>query len=480
MHGRVKVKSSATLEKENLAKREQKLLYFQTHVKRIFELRSKLKENFPCPNKIEENGEHKDTIENEKAMEEILIPLLKATAEILVSNPDILTFWNIRRDVLLRIKEIFSSKDENGKKDELIKHWKSELILTIECLPANPKAYGTWHHRCWTMLQIPKPDWDKDIDLCTMYLTNDERNFHCWDYRRFVVNNSKALGNRAKSELDFSFEKIQNISNYSAWHYRSKLLPVVHPSKTSAIGVNKSKRREELRLVENAIFTDPGDSSAWFYYRWLLSSCRVDVDSYQAKLQIVKKRKDNKILIATSAEINANDSVSLELVSNDVDKLSTRIDIRWNSTNGMRFDNLWISDNEVLSSLKISLEGCDPVILGNNDEVHILKNHQLDSHPDDETLKILEEEKENIKELIELNESAGGTQAASDEEKKWTKLNLALITKTIDPSPQCIKTIAEMFLELEDIDHKRKSYYADQRSRIIIENYLKRYVQAIR
>ena len=127
-----------------------------------------------------------------------------------------------------------------------------------------------------------------------MYLKSDERNFHCWDYRRFVVMHSNSEETSMETELNFSFDKIQNISNYSAWHYRSKLLPIVHPSQTS-IGINESKRREELQLVENAIYTDPGDSSAWFYYRWLLSSCGSSDDSKRPKPQIIKVSLKNNI-----------------------------------------------------------------------------------------------------------------------------------------------------------------------------------------
>lgn len=65
-------------------------------------------------------------------------------------------------------------------------------------------------------------------------LNLDSRNFHGWGYRRVVVDaleSDKASGegvqkSMAREEYDYTTRMIEsNLSNFSAWHSRSKLIP---------------------------------------------------------------------------------------------------------------------------------------------------------------------------------------------------------------------------------------------------------------
>lgn len=104
-------------------------------------------------------------------------------------------------------------------------------------------------------------DFKDELELCRLFLQQDHRNFHCWNYRRAIFHRSGFL---SELELDYSTEKIQeNFSNYSALHHRSIYI------QDSELPV-RSLLDEEFLLVENAIFTEPDDQSAWWYHQFLI------------------------------------------------------------------------------------------------------------------------------------------------------------------------------------------------------------------
>ena len=103
---------------------------------------------------------------------------LKLTAGVLMANPDIHTLWNIRRECVESIisdlekkmeteksegeqresEEGAAKSDENTEKAEEESRvevsdglWMKEVELTGQCLLTNPKSYGAWHHRCYSL-----------------------------------------------------------------------------------------------------------------------------------------------------------------------------------------------------------------------------------------------------------------------------------------------------------------------------------------
>lgn len=122
---------------------------------------------------------------------------LQVTAKLLSVNPDPNYLWNYRREIL----NIQLSTEMDSTHEE---EWlKQEQIVTQAALEANPKAYGAWFHRKWCIRRFLQKVLaesetplassscqtvlDRELQLCAEFLTLDERNFHCWNYRRFIV-----------------------------------------------------------------------------------------------------------------------------------------------------------------------------------------------------------------------------------------------------------------------------------------------------
>ncbi|XP_053909129.1 geranylgeranyl transferase type-2 subunit alpha-like isoform X1 [Cuculus canorus] len=169
--------------------------------------------------------------------------VLALTGAVLAANPDVGTCWNLRRRALPAQSE----------------DWvQSELAFAGTCLAVNPKSYGAWHHRAWVLARAPPPSpIPGERRLCERLLGADPRNFHAWEHRRAL-----AGAEDAEAELAFAAELLaRDFSNFSAWHHRGRLLGKLETGRL----------RHELELVQNAVFTDPNDQSAWVYLRCILS-----------------------------------------------------------------------------------------------------------------------------------------------------------------------------------------------------------------
>jgi hypothetical protein len=78
--------------------------------------------------------------------------------------------------------------------------------------------------------QVARELWSRELALVGKMLTRDSRNFHGWGYRRTVVSeleSAKLNGtSMVEPEFEYTTKMIKvNLSNFSAWHYRSKLIP---------------------------------------------------------------------------------------------------------------------------------------------------------------------------------------------------------------------------------------------------------------
>lgn len=414
MHGRVKVRTTAEQEEIKKKERAAKVAQYKIDTAIVFQKRK---------NKI---------LDDE---------LLLITKHILLNNPDIYTFWNIRREAF-----------ENNKwsEEDYKQLLENEMSLTESCLRENPKSYSVWYQRCWVMEQMPEPDWKRELSLCAKCLNLDERNFHCWDYRRFIVEKAEISN---QEEFEFSTEKItKNFSNYSSWHYRSLILSKMFGTPLEEIPIIVEKYREELDLVMDATFTDPYDTSAWFYQRWLLDKCIMTCKLWRAHVN-----KD-------AATIVIDNNISIKPVSISLFVNNKAVDVEWQLYPNEKFAKLQIAkfvdpldnlnhDKEVFIKLQ---ETKYQLSYSNLESAWIYKAdlNLSKQNSDDEQLN------EQLKEYNQLSKM--------EPNNKWALLTGILLMNKIDFEKFYTKILND-FTTLSKIDCLRKNYYKDLRSKFLVE-----------
>jgi geranylgeranyl transferase type-2 subunit alpha len=120
-----------------------------------------------------------------------------------------------------------------------------EQALSEGALLRRPKSYLAWLHRRWIVAlshcgpggMAGRPcaalasdsevamDLSGELALCARFLDKDQRNFHCHNYRRWLL----TWVDLPPAE-DLAFTKAQlakNPANYSAWHQRALALSKV-------------------------------------------------------------------------------------------------------------------------------------------------------------------------------------------------------------------------------------------------------------
>lgn len=424
MHGRVKVRTSEEEKARKEKERQEKLKLFK-HASR--EIQQKRKES-----EFDKN-------------------LLELTGKVLSSNPDIYTLWNIRREVL----SIF--KNNNMAEDELSQIYDAELHLTEYCLKVNPKSYGAWHQREWVLTNRSDPNWEKELGLCNMYLKLDERNFHTWDYRRFVISKCKPS---LKDEFDYTTEKIyDNFSNYSAWHYRSKMLVELYPDLKGGRPIADTHHKQELKMVQSAAFTDPDDTSAWFYQRWLLGAVKIIT---RPVVYVVSPLKTT---------IAFNKYVNRDFVSSKIRLFCNNAFVQgeWASCTGNQYDVLWILKHNTIitNDLDIKMEydleeGCVETIpsLKINDTYIGRCKISFERNYSQPVVEELITQLQACRQLL-----------AMEPDNKWTLLTTTVFLHCIN-AKENHKEVIENLQSLKTIDKLRAGYYNDLITKWSIENQI--------
>ncbi|KAK9473925.1 uncharacterized protein V1510DRAFT_413071 [Dipodascopsis tothii] len=217
---------------------------------------------------------------------------LELTRKLLAQNPEHYTAWNYRREILTR--GIF----QDLPTDDVQQTIDGELLFVFERLREFPKCYWLWNHRTWCLRSSPTPRWGQELKLVTKMLEMDARNFHGWQYRRYVVDNIQQTTGKSLvgAEFDYTTQKINaNFSNFSAWHNRSKLIPTLL---AESAGIDpRELLTKELALITQAIYTDPDDQSVWLYHRWLVTSDGIYAVPIDERVAMLRKE------IASIAEL---------------------------------------------------------------------------------------------------------------------------------------------------------------------------------
>jgi geranylgeranyl transferase type-2 subunit alpha len=229
------------------------------------------------------------TLHSKVVERQFTVEVLSLVTQLLTENPEYYTIWNHRRRIISALFEAPHTMEDLSvpNAEDLIQE---DLRFTFGLLRKFPKCYWIWNYRNWLLetgetklrAEACRRLWSGELQLVNKMLHADSRNFHAWSYRRIVVNRIERLSAVEESgpsqtltepEFDYTTKMIKtNLSNFSAWHNRSKLIPRLLSERNTDSKARRALLDSELALICEAINTDPFDQSIWFYHQYLIST----------------------------------------------------------------------------------------------------------------------------------------------------------------------------------------------------------------
>ena len=214
--------------------------------------------------------------------------LLEMTLNLAQMSPEIYTIYNVRRELLNKTINSFPAAD--NKRYEIIN---KELDLVNFLLKKQPKSYSLFTHRQWLITQglteekssgieIMKGLLPKELFFCAKMLEKDERNFHVWNYRNWLVELSNDVQFSVKEEAFTKMKVEQNFTNFSALHFRAvnflrlygfllkNCQNIEEKKEIVAFGVPLKVISRELEFISTGLYMQTNEQGIWQYHRWLI------------------------------------------------------------------------------------------------------------------------------------------------------------------------------------------------------------------
>ena len=297
------------------------------------------------------------------------------------------TIWNYRKDILLSLQK---SKEPEAFYELLCK----DIEQTTRILASSPKSYTIWFHRLWCLKQcfsyeltaeIPfeKSAINKEIKLIDKFLVKDNRNFHAWNYRFLIMDALKEhlpaqYDSLVDPELEMTLTMINNnFSNFSAFHYRSKLLPVYFARTNldlrSAEAFDFFKK--EFELLDNALNTDDKNQTLWNYHMWCVN---VLISLAPRKVTVVEEDDSFVATLEYAEVLLVNEVYSGDFEVLNKERLSNVLVVRYKGN--VRLDGTGKSINyssEITKLSSITLKGKEVKVLDIDEKEEALLREQI-------------------------------------------------------------------------------------------------------